>query len=151
VGVAVGLGVADVLVRMIGVGAAQIGIVAALAMEAAVFFGERTLLVNQAAISAILVVVLQPPDAPFSPDRFFNALVGGGVALAISHHRWHPVAAGSSESADKPGVRPAAALWEALTRPSYRPRPRDRQLLPSTGSPAATHAFFPSTYFRTLV
>ena len=84
-GVAVGLAVADVLVRIIGVGAAQIGVVAALAMAAAVLFGERTLLVNQAAISAILVVILQPPDAPFSPDRFFNALVGGGVALAISH------------------------------------------------------------------
>jgi hypothetical protein len=83
-GVAVGLGVADVLVRIIGVGAAQIGAVVALAM-AAVLLGERTLPVNQAAISAILVVVLQPPHAPFSPDRFFNALVGGGVALAISH------------------------------------------------------------------
>lgn len=84
-GVVVGLGVADVLVRIIGVGAAQIGIVVGLAMAAAVLLGERRLLVNQAAISAILVVVLQPPDAPFSPDRFFNALLGGGVALAISH------------------------------------------------------------------
>jgi uncharacterized membrane protein YgaE (UPF0421/DUF939 family) len=45
-GVAVGLAVADVIVRIIGVGAAQIGIVAALAIAAAVFFGERTLLVN---------------------------------------------------------------------------------------------------------
>ena len=54
-------------------------------MAAAVLVGERRLLVNQAAISAILVVVLQPPDAPFSPDRFFNALVGSGVALAVSH------------------------------------------------------------------
>jgi uncharacterized membrane protein YgaE (UPF0421/DUF939 family) len=84
-GVVVGLGVADTLVRIIGVGAAQIGVVVALAMAAAVLLGERRLLVNQAAISAILAVVLQPPDAPFSPDRFFNALLGGGVALAISH------------------------------------------------------------------
>ena len=59
-GVIVGLAVADVLVRIIGVGAAQIGAVVALAMAAAVLFGERTLLVNQAAISAILVVALQP-------------------------------------------------------------------------------------------
>jgi uncharacterized membrane protein YgaE (UPF0421/DUF939 family) len=41
--------------------------------------------VNQAAISAILVVVLQSPDSGFSPDRFFNALIGSGVALAINH------------------------------------------------------------------
>jgi uncharacterized membrane protein YgaE (UPF0421/DUF939 family) len=55
-------------------------------MAAAVLFaGEGRLLVNQAAISAILVVVLQPPTGPFSPDRFFNALLGGGVALAVNH------------------------------------------------------------------
>ena len=83
-GVAFGLAIADVAVRLIGVGPAQIGVVVALAMAAAVLVGERRLLVNQAAISAILVVVLQPPDAGFSPDRFFNALLGSGVALAIS-------------------------------------------------------------------
>jgi uncharacterized membrane protein YgaE (UPF0421/DUF939 family) len=84
-GVALGLGIADLLVRVIGVGALQIGIVVVLAMAAAVLLGEGTLLVNQAAISAILVVLLQPPGSDFSPDRFFNALVGGGVALAINH------------------------------------------------------------------
>ena len=84
-GVALGLGIADLLVRVIGVGALQIGIVVVLAMAAAVLLGEGTLLVNQAAITAILVVLLQPPGSDFSPDRFFNALVGGGVALAINH------------------------------------------------------------------
>jgi uncharacterized membrane protein YgaE (UPF0421/DUF939 family) len=85
VGVVVGLAVADVIIRAIGVGAAQIGVVVGLAMAAAVLLGERRLLVNQAAISAILVVALQPPDSAFSPDRFFNALLGGVVALAVSH------------------------------------------------------------------
>src|SRR3712207_2862995 len=84
-GVAVGLAIADAIVWIIGVGAAQIGVVVLLAMAAAVFLGERTLLVNQAAISAILVVALQPSDAGFTPDRFFNALLGGGIALAVSH------------------------------------------------------------------
>ena len=84
-GVAVGLAIADVAVRLIGVGAAQIGVVVALAMAVAVLVGERRLLVNQAAISAILVVALQPPDAAFSPDRFINALVGSGIALVVSH------------------------------------------------------------------
>ncbi len=84
-GVAVGLAIADVAVRLIGVGAAQIGVVVALAMAAAVLVGNRRLLVNQAAISAILVVALQPPDTGFSPDRFINALVGSGIALAVSH------------------------------------------------------------------
>src|SRR3712207_7414692 len=42
-GVAVGLAIADVIVRIIGVGTGQIGIVVLLAMAAAVFFGgERS-------------------------------------------------------------------------------------------------------------
>jgi uncharacterized membrane protein YccC len=84
-GVAVGLMVADLLVIFIGTGVAQIGVVVLLAMAAAVFFGGGSLLVNQAAVSALLVVVLQPPDAVFSPDRFLDALVGGGVALAVNY------------------------------------------------------------------
>jgi hypothetical protein len=84
-GVVVGLAVADFIVHEIGVGAVQIAIVVAVAMAAAVLIGERRLLVNQAAISAILVVVIQSPESGFSPDRFFNALIGGGVALAINH------------------------------------------------------------------
>ena len=84
-GVAVGLVLADVLVRVIGTGTLQIGVVVLLAMAAAVFIGGGTLLVNQAAISALLVVVLQPPEAVFSPDRFIDALAGGLVALAVSY------------------------------------------------------------------
>ncbi|HET7479912.1 MAG TPA: FUSC family protein [Rubrobacteraceae bacterium] len=84
-GVAVGLLVADFIVLLIGTGTLQIGLVVALAMGAAVFFGGGTLLVNQAAISALLVVILQPPDSFFSPTRFFDALIGGSVALAIHY------------------------------------------------------------------
>ncbi|QYJ17233.1 hypothetical protein Rxycam_03075 [Rubrobacter xylanophilus DSM 9941] len=84
-GVALGLVVADLLVLAIGTGPLQITLVVALAMAAALMIGERTLLVNQAAISAILVIVLQSPEGSFSPDRLINALVGGGVALAINY------------------------------------------------------------------
>lgn len=85
IGVALGLAIADLIVLLIGVGSAQIGVVVAIAMAAAVLFGDRTLFVNQAAISAILVVVLQPPQDAFTLDRLLNALVGGGVALTIHH------------------------------------------------------------------
>jgi uncharacterized membrane protein YgaE (UPF0421/DUF939 family) len=84
-GVAFGLMVADLLVLVIGTGVAQIGVVVLLAMAAAVFFGGGPLLVNQAAISALLVVVLQPPNDAFDPARFLDALVGGGVALAVNY------------------------------------------------------------------
>ena len=85
IGVAVGLVVADLIVFLIGTGAARIGVVVALAMAAAVMFSGRTLLVNQAAISAILVVVLQPSNTIFAPGRLIDALIGGGVALVIHH------------------------------------------------------------------
>ena len=84
-GVAVGLMVADLLVLLIGTGTVQIGIVVLLAMAAAVFIGGGPLVVNQAAVSALLVVVLQPPDAVFSPNRFLDALMGGGVAVAVNY------------------------------------------------------------------
>ena len=84
-GVAVGLMVADLLVLVIGTGTLQIAVVVLLAMAAAVFFAGGTILVNQAAVSAILVVVLQPPDAVFSPNRFLDALMGGAVALLVSY------------------------------------------------------------------
>ena len=84
-GVAIGLVLADLLVLVIGTGAARIGIVVLLAMAAAVFFGARPLLVNQAAISALLVVVLQPPNDAFDPSRFLDALTGGVVALTVNY------------------------------------------------------------------
>lgn len=86
IGVTIGLGLAYLIVVGIGVGAAQIGVVVALAMGAAVLFSEKKLMANQAANSAILVVVLQPPqETGFSPERFVDALVGGVVALAVNY------------------------------------------------------------------
>ncbi len=84
-GVAVGLTLADLLVIVLGKGILQIGIVVALAMVAAVFMGGGTLLVNQTAVSALLVVTLQPADAVFSPVRLLDALAGGTVALLVHY------------------------------------------------------------------
>jgi len=83
VGVAVGIGVADVVVRVLGANTFVLALVVALTMAAALMLGASTILVNQAAISAILVVAtLQPGSSP-SPARFVDALIGGGVALLI--------------------------------------------------------------------
>jgi uncharacterized membrane protein YccC len=85
IGVAVGLIIADLLMLLIGTGPAQIGVVVLLAMAAAVAIGGGQLLVNQAAISALLVVVLQAPEATFDPSRLLDALVGSATALAINY------------------------------------------------------------------
>src|ERR671915_934012 len=83
-GVACGLAVADLIVFVIGTGPVQIGVVVALAMAAAMLLGGGTLLITEAGVSALLAVTLEPSTQGLSPDRFFDALVGSGVALAIS-------------------------------------------------------------------
>jgi uncharacterized membrane protein YgaE (UPF0421/DUF939 family) len=83
VGVAVGIAVADLIVTALGGGTLVLMLVVALSMGAALLLGGGTLLVNQAAISAILVVAtLQPGSSP-SPTRFVDALIGGAVALLV--------------------------------------------------------------------
>jgi uncharacterized membrane protein YgaE (UPF0421/DUF939 family) len=83
-GVVLGIGVADMLVRVIGSGPAQIGVMVVLAMAVAVVLGGGPVLVTEAAVSAILLVVLEPTTAGLAPSRLIEALVGGGVALAVS-------------------------------------------------------------------
>jgi uncharacterized membrane protein YgaE (UPF0421/DUF939 family) len=82
-GVAFGLAVADLVMFAIGTGPLQIGVVAALAMAAAIFLGAGPLLVTEAGVSALLVITLDPSAAGPSPDRLLDALVGSGVALAV--------------------------------------------------------------------
>lgn len=81
VGVALGIAVADLLVRGIGTGVWQLGVVVGLAMVAAVLAGGTPLLVNQAAISAVLVVTLQSASTSALSARFIDALIGSAVAL----------------------------------------------------------------------
>jgi uncharacterized membrane protein YgaE (UPF0421/DUF939 family) len=84
-GVALGVAIGDLLVSVIGVGALQGGILVALAMAAAVFFGRGDLGVNEAAISAmILMITFQPLVTGFPLDRVFEALIGGGTALVVN-------------------------------------------------------------------
>ena len=83
-GVAVGIAVADLLVLQIGTGAGQLAVVVLLATSAAIFLGSGQMLATQAAVSAALVATLQPPVDGFAFTRFFDALVGGGVALLIN-------------------------------------------------------------------
>ena len=81
VGVAVGIAVADLLVIGIGTGAWQLAVVVGLAMVAAVLVGGGVMLVNQAAVSAVLVVTLQSATGGVSGARFADALIGSAVAL----------------------------------------------------------------------
>lgn len=79
-GVMLGIVLADLLVRTIGDGLPQIGVLVVLAMLAAVVLGGSELLVTEAAVSSILVATLSS-----TPEvRLLEVLIGGGVALAVS-------------------------------------------------------------------
>jgi uncharacterized membrane protein YgaE (UPF0421/DUF939 family) len=88
-GVVVGLSVADVIVRAIGVGPLQMGLMVVLAMSTAVVLGGGALLVTEAAVSALLLLAAMDPATVtvgpgLSPIRFAEALIGGAVALGVT-------------------------------------------------------------------
>jgi uncharacterized membrane protein YgaE (UPF0421/DUF939 family) len=83
-GVVLGIGLADLLVGAIGSGPLQLGLLVMVAMGAAVLLGGGPLLVTEAAVSAALLVLLEPAGTGIPPDRLLEALAGGGVALAVS-------------------------------------------------------------------
>jgi uncharacterized membrane protein YgaE (UPF0421/DUF939 family) len=83
-GVVLGIGLADLLVRAIGSGPMQLGLLVLLAMGVAVALGGGPLLVTEAAVSASLLVLLEPTSTGLAPSRLIEAVVGGGVALAVS-------------------------------------------------------------------
>lgn len=82
VGVSVGIGVGDLLVSRIGIGAWQIALVLALAMTVSVLLDGGPLITLQAGSSAVLVVTLLPPAGPAGLDRMLDALIGGLLGLA---------------------------------------------------------------------
>ena len=78
-GVMLGIVLADLLLRAIGGGLPQIGLLVVLAMMAAVILGGSELLVTESAVSAILVATLSS-----TPEvRLLDVLIGGGMALAV--------------------------------------------------------------------
>jgi len=93
-GVLLGIVVADLLLLVIDTGPLQLGLLVVLAMTAAVLIRGGDLFVNEAAISAILLVSLAPSDGSFSADRILEGVIGGGVALAVASLLFppHPVA-----------------------------------------------------------
>ena len=78
-GVMLGIVVADLLMRAIGNGLPQIGVLVVLAMLAAVLLGGSELLVTEAAVSALLVATLSST----ATARLLDVLIGGGVALVL--------------------------------------------------------------------
>jgi uncharacterized membrane protein YgaE (UPF0421/DUF939 family) len=82
-GVSIGVGLADLLIRLIGSGWWQIGLIVLLAMATAQFLGGGTLITNQAAVQAIFLVAL-PQPAGGGLARWEDALIGSVTALVVA-------------------------------------------------------------------
>jgi uncharacterized membrane protein YgaE (UPF0421/DUF939 family) len=109
-GVVLGITVATLLISVIGTGPWQIAVLVVLAMTAAVALGGGELLVVESAVSAILLVALDPGAADgFSPYRILEGAIGGAVALVVSSLLFPP------DPALAPG-RAAQAMFGELGR-----------------------------------
>jgi uncharacterized membrane protein YgaE (UPF0421/DUF939 family) len=82
-GVALGIGVGDILIYFIGTGGWEIALVVVLAILAAVFVGGSATLIGQCASSSVLVATLAPPTGGIYYSRFVDALVGGLVGVGV--------------------------------------------------------------------
>jgi uncharacterized membrane protein YgaE (UPF0421/DUF939 family) len=84
-GVVLGICIASALATLIGAGPLQIGLMVVLAMGVAVLLGGGELLTSEAAVSAILLIALDPGASDgFSATRILEGLIGGGVSLAVT-------------------------------------------------------------------
>jgi uncharacterized membrane protein YgaE (UPF0421/DUF939 family) len=114
IGVAVGIGIAAALVHLIGVGAIQVAVLVALVMATSLLLGGGQILINQAAVSALLIMTLPGQGAEI--DRFLDACVGGAVAIAFGFvFSFHDPFAAVKE-ARRGALADLAATLEAIAR-----------------------------------
>jgi hypothetical protein len=89
-------------------------------MAAAVAVGGGMLLVNQAAISALLVVTLQPEQGAFDLSRLLDAAVGAAVAFginAVMPHRPERLLASAARPLYEELSSTLTAIADGLQRP----------------------------------
>jgi len=85
VGVAIGVALGDVLVRLIGNGVWQVAVVLFIAATIARFVDRGALLTTQAGVQALVIVGLPALTASGGPlGRWIDAAIGGAVALAVA-------------------------------------------------------------------
>ncbi|MDG4803279.1 FUSC family protein [Micromonospora sp. WMMD980] len=84
IGVAVGILIGDLLIRLVGVGAWQLGVIVAFAVVVAAFVGRSPALVVQAGATAVLIGTLTPSVPNLEVPRVVDALIGGGATLLVT-------------------------------------------------------------------
>jgi uncharacterized membrane protein YgaE (UPF0421/DUF939 family) len=109
-GVILGITVASLIISVIGTGAWQIAVLVVLAMVTATALGAAEMVVVESAVSAILLVAIDPGAADgFVANRILEGAIGGAVALTVSSFLFPP------DPALAPG-RAAQAMFVELGR-----------------------------------
>jgi uncharacterized membrane protein YgaE (UPF0421/DUF939 family) len=121
IGVTIGVALGELLVRQIGRGGWQLGLVVLAAMGVALLLDGGVLIVNQAALQAVFVVALPTPPPGGYLGRWLDALLGGTIALVIAF---------ALPGDPRPAIRDAAdevthAVAEALRRSAAAARDGD--------------------------
>ena len=80
-GIAIGVGVGDLLLSRVGTGPWQIALVVALAMSVAVLLDCGAVSTVQAAVSAVLISTLYVPGDAAGINRVVDGLIGGTTGL----------------------------------------------------------------------
>ncbi|MCL3859536.1 aromatic acid exporter family protein [Actinotalea sp. K2] len=124
IGVAVGVGLADLLVGLIGTGSMQIALVLALAALAARFLDRGSLLATQAGVQAIVIVALPAADSGGPIGRWTDALIGGLVAL-VAAALWPQDPRRWSRSLAEEGVTEVTDVLRLLARGMSTGEPQD--------------------------
>jgi uncharacterized membrane protein YccC len=83
-GATLGIAVADVLVRLLGSGAVQLGVILFASLVLARTLSREPIFVTQAGISALLVVAVERQTQGLAPERLIDALIGAAVALVMA-------------------------------------------------------------------
>lgn len=83
VGVALGVGLGDLLISLVGSGPIQIIVAVVITQAVARTVDKSPLVSNQAAIGAVLVATLLPPGDAGGFDRMIDAVIGGAVAIVM--------------------------------------------------------------------
>jgi uncharacterized membrane protein YgaE (UPF0421/DUF939 family) len=83
-GVALGIGIGDGLIFVIGTGSWQLGVIVVLAIIASIFLGGSPAVVTQAAATGVLLVTLRPVQGNLEFSRVLDTLIGGLAALVVA-------------------------------------------------------------------
>src|SRR5699024_7844351 len=82
-GVSLGVGIGDLVIREIGAGYWQIAVVVFTGIVIASFVDRSPMVAMQAANTGVLIATLLPPGSGGSADRMVDALIGGVIGMLV--------------------------------------------------------------------